>query len=101
MGNWRFSCCHPMHGGVCEEVSPVPCDEEWEEKLCGELAGHLGFASGAVRGGASLGAGRSRLLSYCFLEHFPWRLQGLWQYFRGDHVLKPLKRKGLGSAKMH
>jgi hypothetical protein len=46
-----------------------------------------------------------RLISYCFLEHFPyrqmhmvWRLQGLWQYFRGDHEWKPLKRKGLQSA---
>jgi cellulose synthase/poly-beta-1,6-N-acetylglucosamine synthase-like glycosyltransferase len=46
-----------------------------------------------------------RLVSYCFLEHFPyrqlhmiWRLQGLWQYLRGDHVWKPLKRKGLASA---
>jgi cellulose synthase/poly-beta-1,6-N-acetylglucosamine synthase-like glycosyltransferase len=47
-----------------------------------------------------------RLVSYCFFEHFPyrqlhmiWRLQGLWQYFRGDHVWKPLKRKGLASAR--
>jgi cellulose synthase/poly-beta-1,6-N-acetylglucosamine synthase-like glycosyltransferase len=47
----------------------------------------------------------ARLVSYCFLEHFPyrqmhmiWRLQGLWQYFRGDHEWKPLKRKGLQSA---
>ena len=46
-----------------------------------------------------------RLVSYCFLEHFPyrqlhmiWRLQGLWQYLRGDLSWKPLKRKGLGSA---
>jgi cellulose synthase/poly-beta-1,6-N-acetylglucosamine synthase-like glycosyltransferase len=46
-----------------------------------------------------------RLVSYCFLEHFPyrqfnmiWRLQGLWQYLRGDHEWKPLKRKGLASA---
>ena len=46
-----------------------------------------------------------RLVSYCFFEHFPyrqfhmvWRLQGLWQYFRGDLVWKPLKRKGLDSA---
>lgn len=46
-----------------------------------------------------------RLVSYCFVEHFPyrqlhmiWRLQGLWQYARGDHVWKPLKRKGLASA---
>ncbi len=46
-----------------------------------------------------------RLVSYCFLEHFPyrqlhmiWRLQGLWQYLRGDFVWKPLKRKGLQSA---
>jgi len=48
-----------------------------------------------------------RLVSYCFLEHFPyrqlhmmWRLQGLWQYLRGDHVWKPLKRKGLQSAQI-
>jgi len=47
----------------------------------------------------------ARLLSYCFLEHFPyrqlhmvWRLQGLWQYFRGDNVWRPLTRKGLASA---
>jgi cellulose synthase/poly-beta-1,6-N-acetylglucosamine synthase-like glycosyltransferase len=46
-----------------------------------------------------------RLVSYCFFEHFPyrqfhmvWRLQGLWQYFRGDVVWRPLKRKGLDSA---
>lgn len=46
-----------------------------------------------------------RLVSYCFLEHFPyrqlhmlWRLQGLWQYLRGDFAWKPLKRKGLQSA---
>jgi cellulose synthase/poly-beta-1,6-N-acetylglucosamine synthase-like glycosyltransferase len=46
-----------------------------------------------------------RLVSYCFLEHFPyrqlhmiWRLQGLWQYLRGDFVWKPMKRKGLQSA---
>jgi cellulose synthase/poly-beta-1,6-N-acetylglucosamine synthase-like glycosyltransferase len=47
----------------------------------------------------------ARLISYCFLEHFPyrqlhmvWRLQGLWQYLRGDKVWRPLKRKGLESA---
>lgn len=47
-----------------------------------------------------------RLVSYCFFEHFPyrqlhmiWRLQGLWQYLRGDHEWKPLKRKGLASAR--
>lgn len=46
-----------------------------------------------------------RLLAYCFLEHFPyrqlhmiWRLQGLWQYVRGDNVWRPLTRKGLASA---
>jgi cellulose synthase/poly-beta-1,6-N-acetylglucosamine synthase-like glycosyltransferase len=43
----------------------------------------------------------ARLVSYCFLEHFPyrqlhvmWRLQGLWQYFRGDMAWRPLKRQG-------
>lgn len=46
-----------------------------------------------------------RLVSYCFLEHFPyrqlhmlWRLQGLWQYLRGDNIWRPLTRKGLASA---
>jgi cellulose synthase/poly-beta-1,6-N-acetylglucosamine synthase-like glycosyltransferase len=46
----------------------------------------------------------ARLLSYCFLEHFPyrqlhmiWRLQGLWQYFRGDMAWRPLKRQGMES----
>ena len=47
----------------------------------------------------------ARLLSYCFLEHFPyrqmhmiWRLQGLWQYMRGDNVWRPLTRKGLSAS---
>jgi cellulose synthase/poly-beta-1,6-N-acetylglucosamine synthase-like glycosyltransferase len=42
----------------------------------------------------------ARLVSYCFLEHFPyrqlhmiWRLQGLWQYLRGDMAWRPLKRQ--------
>jgi cellulose synthase/poly-beta-1,6-N-acetylglucosamine synthase-like glycosyltransferase len=46
-----------------------------------------------------------RLVSYCFLEHFPyrqlhmlWRLQGLWQYLRGDMAWRPLKRHGLESV---
>ena len=48
-----------------------------------------------------------RLVTYCFAEHFPyrqlhmiWRLQGLWQYLRGDVSWKPLKRQGLESAKV-
>jgi len=47
----------------------------------------------------------ARLVSYCFLEHFPyrqahmvWRLQGLWQYLRGDNDWRSLKRKGMESA---
>jgi cellulose synthase/poly-beta-1,6-N-acetylglucosamine synthase-like glycosyltransferase len=47
----------------------------------------------------------ARLVSYCFLEHFPyrqlhmiWRLQGLWEYLRGDNVWVPVRRKGLESA---
>jgi cellulose synthase/poly-beta-1,6-N-acetylglucosamine synthase-like glycosyltransferase len=47
----------------------------------------------------------TRLVSYCFFEHFPyrqlhmiWRLQGMWQYLRGDYVWRPLKRKGLSSS---
>jgi cellulose synthase/poly-beta-1,6-N-acetylglucosamine synthase-like glycosyltransferase len=48
----------------------------------------------------------TRLVTYCFLEHFPyrqmhmiWRLQGLWQYLRGDMVWKELKRQGPQKAK--
>ena len=47
----------------------------------------------------------ARLVSYCFLEHFPyrqlhmfWRLQGLWEYLRGDVEWKPLQRQGLEPA---
>ena len=47
----------------------------------------------------------ARLVSYCFLEHFPyrqlhmvWRLQGLWEFMRGDMSWKPLERKGLQST---
>jgi cellulose synthase/poly-beta-1,6-N-acetylglucosamine synthase-like glycosyltransferase len=47
----------------------------------------------------------AKLISFCFFEHFPyrqmhmiWRLQGLWQYMRGDVVWKPMKRQGLQSA---
>lgn len=43
-----------------------------------------------------------QLVSYCFLEHFPyrqlhmiWRLQGLVQYWRGDMLWRPVKRHGL------
>jgi len=46
-----------------------------------------------------------RLVSYCFFEHFPyrqmhmfWRLQGLWQYMRGDVRWKALKRQGMESV---
>ena len=48
-----------------------------------------------------------KLVSFCFLEHFPyrqihlfWRLQGLWQYFRGDVSWRPLKRQGLQSTEV-
>lgn len=46
----------------------------------------------------------ARLISYCVLEHFPyrqlhmiWRLQGLWQYLRGDHAWGSLRRQGIES----
>jgi cellulose synthase/poly-beta-1,6-N-acetylglucosamine synthase-like glycosyltransferase len=45
------------------------------------------------------------LISFCFLEQFPyrqlhllWRLQGLWQYARGDVVWRPMERVGLETA---
>lgn len=47
----------------------------------------------------------ARLVTCCFLEHFPyrqlhmlWRLQGLWQYLRGDMTWKPQKRRGFATA---
>ena len=46
----------------------------------------------------------TRLLTCCFLEHFPyrqmhmlWRLQGLWQRLRGKHVWHSPKRQGLSA----
>ena len=47
----------------------------------------------------------ARLMLYCFLEQFPyrqmhlfWRLQGLWQYARGDVVWRTVQRVGLENA---
>lgn len=49
----------------------------------------------------------TRLVSYCFLEHFPyrqlhmiWRLKGIWQYLRGDTAWKSPKRKGLAATRI-
>ncbi len=45
------------------------------------------------------------LVCFCFLEHFPyrqlhmvWRLQGLWQFFRGDMIWRPMKRVGFPTS---
>lgn len=50
----------------------------------------------------------ARLISFCFLEHFPyrqlhmvWRLQGMWQFLRGDLIWKPIKRSGLTIDSAH
>jgi len=44
----------------------------------------------------------ARLLLYCLFEHFPyrqmtliWRLQGIWQYLRGDLTWREMKRAGM------
>lgn len=49
-----------------------------------------------------------RLVTYCFAEHFPyrqlhmfWRLQGIWQYLRGDMAWKPLRRQGIDPSPAH
>lgn len=49
-----------------------------------------------------------RLVTYCFAEHFPyrqlhmfWRLQGIWQYLRGDMAWKPLRRQGINPSPAH
>ncbi|HMH05266.1 MAG TPA: glycosyltransferase family 2 protein, partial [Terriglobales bacterium] len=46
----------------------------------------------------------ARLLIYCLFEHFPyrqltmvWRLQGIWQYLRGDLQWRKIKRVGISS----
>ena len=46
----------------------------------------------------------ARMLFYCLLEHFPyrqmtmiWRLQGLWQFVRGDLKWREMQRTGLSS----
>ncbi|HET7209632.1 MAG TPA: glycosyltransferase [Terriglobales bacterium] len=47
----------------------------------------------------------ARLLVYCLFEHFPyrqitmiWRLQGIWQYLRGDFEWRELKRTGAAAG---
>ncbi len=47
----------------------------------------------------------ARLLIYCLLEHFPyrqltmiWRLQGMWQYARGDVKWREMKRTGFAAG---
>jgi len=47
----------------------------------------------------------ARLLLYAMVEHFPyrqltmiWRLQGLWQYLRGDLKWREMKRVGTGAG---
>jgi cellulose synthase/poly-beta-1,6-N-acetylglucosamine synthase-like glycosyltransferase len=44
----------------------------------------------------------AKLICFCFLEQVPyrqlhlwWRLQGMWQYMRGDVVWRPMERVGL------
>ena len=46
----------------------------------------------------------ARLLIYCLFEHFPyrqltmvWRLQGIWQYLRGDLQWGSMKRVGIAT----
>jgi hypothetical protein len=47
----------------------------------------------------------AKLLLYCLLEHFPyrqmtmiWRLQGVWQYLRGDVTWREMKRVGVSAG---
>jgi cellulose synthase/poly-beta-1,6-N-acetylglucosamine synthase-like glycosyltransferase len=47
----------------------------------------------------------ARLLTYCLFEHFPyrqlhmiWRLQGMWQFLRGDTKWGTLQRAGFQGA---
>jgi cellulose synthase/poly-beta-1,6-N-acetylglucosamine synthase-like glycosyltransferase len=47
----------------------------------------------------------ARLVTYCLFEHFPyrqltmvWRLQGIWQYLRGDLRWREMKRVGISAS---
>jgi len=47
----------------------------------------------------------TRLICFCFFEHFPyrqlqmvWRLQGMWQYLRGDAAWGKMKRVGIAAS---
>lgn len=47
----------------------------------------------------------ARLICFCFLEQFPyrqmylvWRLQGTWQFLRGDMQWKQIERVGISTA---
>jgi hypothetical protein len=47
----------------------------------------------------------TRLICFCFLEQFPyrqlqmvWRLQGMWQYLRGDAAWGKMKRVGIAAS---
>jgi cellulose synthase/poly-beta-1,6-N-acetylglucosamine synthase-like glycosyltransferase len=49
----------------------------------------------------------ARLLLYCLFEHFPyrqmtliWRLQGIWQYLRGDLRWREMKRTGVSTGQV-
>ena len=49
----------------------------------------------------------ARLLLYCLFEHFPyrqltliWRLQGIWQYLRGDLQWREMNRTGVSAGPM-
>jgi len=49
----------------------------------------------------------ARLLVYCLFEHFPyrqmtliWRLQGIWQYLRGDLRWREMKRTGVSTGQV-
>jgi cellulose synthase/poly-beta-1,6-N-acetylglucosamine synthase-like glycosyltransferase len=45
------------------------------------------------------------LICFCFLEHFPyrqihtlWRLRGIWEFLRGNHIWTPIERVGFGDS---
>jgi cellulose synthase/poly-beta-1,6-N-acetylglucosamine synthase-like glycosyltransferase len=47
----------------------------------------------------------ARMIIWCFAEHFPyrqlhmvWRLQGIWQYLRGDVTWRGMARQGFTPA---
>jgi hypothetical protein len=86
--------------------------QDWQSAVRAEVAGgNLTAASASVARRLQESPGdlealgwRARLLLFCFLDHLPyrqinlvWRLQGMWQYLRGNVAWEPAERAGFAA----